>query len=188
MRIVSAPLLFLATSSLAPMAFAQSTNTVDIFLTKPVKDQLSVQISERFKAEAQKVGFSQQETAIVAKGFADQSLRQVPGGAWGGVVSSGGRLNFRNPQQAAYIEFVSNPATYTNFLERYATVQLDVRPIPPRDYKVVINGEPCEATERAVYRVLPGSVTVEVTRIGKPPCSWKGSVASGHEQLVKCSL
>ena len=97
-------------------------------------------------------------------------------------------VTFRNEDQGKLFRQLTGRASYVSFIERYATVRLDVTPIPPRDYKVVINGEDCPATERAVYRVVPGAVAVEVTRIGKPACNWSGSIASGREQLVNCAL
>jgi hypothetical protein len=36
----------------------------------------------------------------------------------------------------------------TAFLQKFATVHLDVEPVPPRDYKVNINGEDCDATDQ----------------------------------------
>jgi hypothetical protein len=59
---------------------------------------------------------------------------------------------------------VFNSATFSAFVDKFATVHLTVKPVPPRDYQVVINGESCPATIRGLYRVSPGTTVVNVTR------------------------
>jgi hypothetical protein len=77
---------------------------------------------------------------------------------------------------------------YAGFFENYATIRLTVSPAAPRDYKVIINGEKCPITSKAVYLVPPGKVRVTVTRAGKPPCAWAGTVSRAKERAVGCRL
>jgi hypothetical protein len=71
-------------------------------------------------------------------------------------------------------------------LESFPTIHISVDPIPPRDFKVSINGEDCPATEAGLYKVPVGSAQVSVVRSGKTPCTWSGSMARGQTQLVSC--
>ena len=83
-------------------------------------------------------------------------------------------------------------ASFTGFsfflLQSYPTVHVVVDPVPPRDYKVSINGDDCPPTEKGVYKVPSGNVQVSVTRPNKTPCSWTGNLSDGREQLIQCSL
>src|SRR5262249_1648267 len=74
------------------------------------------------------------------------------------------------------------------YLQKFSTIKINVEPVPPRDYAVVINGENCPATEKGEYKVMPGESTVKVTRPPKPSCDWSGSIAEGATQLVACKL
>ncbi len=73
-------------------------------------------------------------------------------------------------------------------LEALPTVKIVVKPVPPRDFEVNINGKNYPATEKALYGVAPGTVAVTVTRKGRRPCVWNGTVVSGAEQEVSCRL
>lgn len=85
-------------------------------------------------------------------------------------------------------KWVASRDSIPSILTRYPTVILAVQPVPPRDYSVRINGEELPVSEKAVYCVAPGSVTVRIERKGKPPCDWKGSVSEGQNQLILCTL
>jgi len=85
-------------------------------------------------------------------------------------------LSFRSVQSA------------TAFFEKYSTIKLIVNPAPPRDYKVIVNGEECPATEAGTYKVMPGESVVNATRPSKPQCEWHGPIAPGAVQEVNCSL
>src|SRR5262245_34351879 len=72
------------------------------------------------------------------------------------------------------------------YIRTYPRVQLDIQPVPPRDYKVLINGEQCPATMESQYAIRSGKVSVVVTRDPKPPCRWEGMLTSGAVQVVTC--
>jgi hypothetical protein len=71
------------------------------------------------------------------------------------------------------------------YVQRFPKVQLDVRPVPPRDYTVLINDEPCPATEKSEYLVRSGRISLIVTRESKT-CRWSGQLAPGQVQIVPC--
>ena len=76
----------------------------------------------------------------------------------------------------------------TGLLERFSTIKLTVKPAPPRDYKVIVNGEECPATEAGIYKVMAGVSVINATRPDKPKCEWHGSIAPGGVQEVNCQL
>lgn len=73
-------------------------------------------------------------------------------------------------------------------LDQLPTIHVVVEPAPPRDYRIVINGEDCPPTEESQYAAPAGAINVSVQRAGKKPCTWSGKLASGQAQQVKCSL
>jgi hypothetical protein len=54
------------------------------------------------------------------------------------------------------------PETAWTWMARFRTIRLIVQPTPPRDYTILISGEDCLATERSLYKVPDGFVTVRV--------------------------
>jgi len=74
-----------------------------------------------------------------------------------------------------------------SFLQKFPTVRLTVRPVPPIDYTVTINGQDCPP-DVGLYKVHVGIVEVRVVRTGKPPCAWKGTLSEGQTQAVACHL
>ena len=73
------------------------------------------------------------------------------------------------------------------FLRKFPAVRVTVRPVPPIDYTVAINGQDCPP-DIGVYKVHVGVVEVRVVRPGKPPCTWKGTLPEGQTQAVACNL
>jgi len=74
------------------------------------------------------------------------------------------------------------------WIRKYPSIHLQVRPSPPEDYKISINGEDCPPTDGGLYKVLVGSATVRVERMGRPPCSWTGYLEEGRNYNVTCNL
>jgi hypothetical protein len=160
---------------------APAQTTLDgVYLTKPVHSALTAHIASAIMTSAPRVGFNEKDTMTLVTGALDGSLKIKDYAGQGPVVStvvaetSAGNVQFRNAVQLDAIQRVASLSSQSAFLENFATVKLDVKPVPPRDYKVVINGEDCEATERALYRVPAGDTAVLVNRTGKPNCSWSG--------------
>lgn len=79
-------------------------------------------------------------------------------------------------------------ASVGGFLDALANIRVKVRPAPPRDYVVTINGRPYPASERSIYAIPPGVVQVSVTRKGKPPCHWAGAVTAESDKILDCRL
>jgi hypothetical protein len=72
------------------------------------------------------------------------------------------------------------------WLERYPTIRVIVRPTPPKDFLLTINGELCPATEKAMYRVPIGAVTIRVWRQGSAPCEKTYAASEGQVYDVHC--
>jgi hypothetical protein len=79
-------------------------------------------------------------------------------------------------------------AATEHFLQKYPMIRLIVNPAPPRDYSVSINHQDCKATEKGLYKVLPGLTRVRVERSGKAPCEWSGRLLQGDSQEILCNL
>jgi hypothetical protein len=179
----------LATAAMIFVSAAAGAQTLDpngAYLTKPARAQVGQFLAEQFSVSAMTLGFEAADAQLIAQGLRDQSLKLGILGA-GSVQTSQGTIRV-NDQQYSYIKNIASSATFRPIIERFASVRLMVNPVPPRDYKIVINGEECEPTERDLYRVLPGHVAVRVSRTGKPECNWTGSIAGGKEQVIACSL
>jgi hypothetical protein len=71
-------------------------------------------------------------------------------------------------------------------IRRFPIIILAVTPVPPRDYRVRINGSEYEATEASKYGVMPGSVEIAIVRSGRPQCAFKLNVQS--DLKLDCEL
>jgi hypothetical protein len=70
----------------------------------------------------------------------------------------------------------------------FPTIEIAVRPDPPRDFAVEINGETAPS-DASTYKVPGGSIVVRVTRSGRAPCSWRGWLAGPQEKkTINCEL
>jgi hypothetical protein len=163
-----------------------SQDKTGVFNTALVRFHMTLRAHDKFVRSAPSVGFKPNQIAIVAAGIKDQSLESLPGGQWGRVKTSYGEFAFQSAAQSKLVIAAADQDGL--FLQTFAIIRLEVKPVPPRDYRVNINGEDCPATERALYRVLPGSTNVSVLRKGKPTCNWVGDIQPGEELLVACSL
>jgi hypothetical protein len=164
------------------------------YLTVPVGDRYRRTLAEAFLKGAPRAGFNPSETKIFADSIIRGDLRVIPGGEWGFIVPDGrdpnGPIVPADPgsPKVSYLRSLVSVKMTIEFLEKYSTIKLIVKPAPPRDYHVVVNGEPCPATDAGVYKVLPGESIVNATRPDKPKCEWRGSIAPGAVQEVDCSL
>jgi hypothetical protein len=75
-------------------------------------------------------------------------------------------------------------------LQPFPSILLNVKPIPPTDYDVLINNDKCDFSpnEKNTYRVPVGHVTVVVKRPGVKECTWEGLLASGGQTTVECNF
>jgi hypothetical protein len=158
------------------------------YLTGPVADSYRQVAAAKFLDGAEHAGFSSRE----AKGFSDGMVKGdiifVPGGVWGNIVSkqAGVEISLEPGKKKAYL--LSFTDVQTAILEKYSTIRLLVKPAPPRDYKVIVNGEECPATEAGIYKVMPGESAVKVSRPSIKECEWHGPIGPGAVQEVDCSL
>jgi hypothetical protein len=168
-----------------------------VYLTQPVKKLLANEMANKISILGPQVGFSDSDTTIIASGIRNGDLRiesnKVAGPASPDTISfyamtSKSRVRLENSEQLVAVANSVAFTSYAGFLQQFGTVRLVVQPVPPRDYKVIINGEVCPATKLSLYKVLPGAAAVEVNRIGKTSCSWVGQIPSGGEQVVECKF
>jgi hypothetical protein len=73
-----------------------------------------------------------------------------------------------------------------SMLEHYPVLHIVVTPIPPRDYRIYINGVRQLVTEQSEYVVRYGTIDVTVQRVGIPACTWSKEVEDDEE--IDCVL
>lgn len=166
-----------------------------VVLTKPVRRRIARLQADQFSKDAAAKGFRADEISAISEAINKSTLKSTVGGFAGvpgffvpDASATEPVIAIRRPDQVRYLADLFSTKTTALFVEKFATVRLDVKPVPPRDYRVTINEEDCPPTEKGLYRVLPGSVGVNVTRTGKTPCAWNGKIDEGEEQLVSCNL
>jgi hypothetical protein len=74
------------------------------------------------------------------------------------------------------------------WLQHFPTIRVIVQPTPPKDFLLTINGEQCPATEKAIYRVPAGAVTIRVWREGGAPCEKTYNTVQGQVYEVQCAF
>ena len=74
------------------------------------------------------------------------------------------------------------------WLQKFPTIRVIVQPTPPKEFLLTINGEACPATEKAMYRVPAGTVTVRVWRQGSPVCEKTHNTSPGSTYDVACTF
>jgi hypothetical protein len=156
-----------------------------------VREKLGQARASEFAKAASSAGFTSRETRLVAGGLrdADITVADLSAPAWRQTFKTPhGSLTVSTIEQAGLIRRAMGYVPYETFFGEFAVIRIAVRPRGLRDYNVVINGEACPTTPKATYLVPPGKATVAVTRPGKPPCAWAGSVAGGKKQTVRCRL
>jgi hypothetical protein len=76
----------------------------------------------------------------------------------------------------------------TPALESLPVIKVIVIPDPPRDYRVTINSQETEQSEKGLYVVPPGSWTVRIERRPRPVCERTGFITAGQNQTVNCKI
>jgi len=190
--------LFATTLVIPAPVSAQTTQTAAEFgpdgayLTAPVREAVAKARADEFLKTADTLQFSPRETKLVTEGLRTRTLKAPSNyefaGLHGGTFETPeGRVD-ANAEQRQSIQKTMLFVPKATFFQKYAVIHVGVIPAPPRDYKVVINGEECPATDVSTYKVLPGKATVAVSRSGKTPCTWTGSVSSAKQEEVQCKL
>jgi len=191
MQLVWAGALLLCLCAAASAQSAKDFTPAGAFITAPVAKELGQARAAEFIKAASTAGFTSRETRLIARGLREATIAVVDESA------SAWRQTFKTPhgsvtvstiEQGGLIQRAMGYLPYPTFFDGYATIRLIVIPAASRDTKVTINGEKCPTTDKATYLVPPGKVSVSVTRAGKPPCAWSGTVAGAKEQTVECRL
>lgn len=77
-------------------------------------------------------------------------------------------------------------APIVSVLKTYPVISLVVKPVPPKDYIVQINGKPYPATDQSQYAVARGHVEVKVERPGAKLCEWDKDIEKN--EIVTCDF
>jgi hypothetical protein len=165
-----------------------------VYLTPPAERSFRGRIANDFSAGAVQAGFPRDQASAFANAVAFGKVYSVGGGRAGYYVANSPSLDAaaKIPGDAAplvrYLFSFTNREKLSVYLQKFSTIKINVDPVPPRDYSVVINDDMCPATEKGEYKVLPGKSTVKVTRLPKPSCDWSGTIQEGGTQLVACKF
>lgn len=173
----------------------QWTAQTGIVITAPARKELVQTLAQQLREKAPQHGFSDAEakklsrSLTIAEALAVHPDRIIgtshQADTWAGITS----VPLKNPEQWSFVSRLMSLETLWPYLKRYPLIKVVVDPMPPRDYKVEINGKFYPATEQSLYGVPDGSVSVRVLRENKPPCIWNGIVEDGEDQtLVSCHL
>ena len=169
--------------------FEPALRQLGVYATAPVKENVRRAAAADFTKGAMQAGFVESEIKSFSTGMITGEIRVSPGGKNGTVTTGDARLRIGDePAKGDYLLSFRSVQTVGAYLERFSTIKIVVKPAPPRDYSVVINDEPCPTTEEGIYKVLPGSSKVNVSRAKKPKCDWQGLIGAGAVQLVECKL
>ena len=168
--------------------FGPALNQLGIYLTGPVADSYRRAAAAKFSDGAVKAGFNSVETKSFSASMVSGEIRFGPQGSSDWIYSRDAALPPGEKAKAGYLLSFASVESATTFLVKYSTIKLLVKPAPPRDYKVIVNGEECPATEAGIYKVMPGESAVKVSRPSKPECEWRGSIGPAGVQEIDCSL
>jgi hypothetical protein len=193
--------LGLITFTTAASAQAQDTNVLErelqksgVYMTAAATNQFRQLVAADFVQGAEKAGFTRDQSFKFANSIVIGNIRAVPGGSAGFYVADDGRSNGPASIPANATSLVNYLLSFASaekvgvYLQKFSTIKIEVQPAPPRDYKIVINGEACPATEKSEYKVMPGESSVNVSRPAIPTCEWKGPIAAGQTQVIPCKL
>ena len=170
-------------------AMGSWTQQTGIYISGPAQRLLAQQLALEFSRNAQAAGFGSADAgSLTGLMGSTLHLNLVPDGKWGGIATPNGVVSFSSIDQRQLVSRIYSVQNINLYLEQFAVVQLNVQPVPPRDYSVFINGEPCPTTERALYKVPPGASTVSITRPPAPVCIWQGQIASRQTVVVPCNF
>lgn len=165
-----------------------------VYMTATANRQFRQLVAADFALGAEKAGFTPDQSSKFTNSIAIGNIRVVSGGVAGFYVADDGRATgpASIPGEAtplvSYLLSFASAEKVGVYLQKFSTIKIEVQPAPPRDYKIVINGEACQATEKSEYKVMPGESSVNVSRPAMPACAWKGPIAAGQTQVVPCKL
>lgn len=176
------------------------TAITGIVVTESAKAQIAEGVAHRFSSAADAAGFTTSETEqlshkitgnkpLIAMTTPEYGKVGVSyGKIFGDFDSNSASIEFRNSQQEALVWQTFDPRHILEVLNKLPTIFVVVTPVPPRDYRISINGQDVQVTDKSEYGVPRGKVKVSVIRSGKPPCTWAGTLRGSQNETVNCSF
>lgn len=114
-------------------------------------------------------------------------IAATPGGKTGFWTNGELRLPVEGAE-LKWAEAAFSPAAVSRIISHRPRVKIIVKPVPPLNYVVWINGEVAPSTEQSEYVVDEGETIVLVTRKGKADCQWRGPLAVGDVKQMDCKM
>ena len=159
------------------------------FLTSQARKRINDELVREIASNPELSREGKELTTILLRQVGQVEVRAVPGE--GAVIISPMAIYAPvriRPAAERFFASLFSPQGLAPRINVLPLIEISVRPAPPRDYTIMINGERCPPTERSAYRVEPGPVTVKVERQGKPTCDWRGSLLAGEKHSMDCPL
>jgi hypothetical protein len=178
----------IAQESRSPTADLEAAaRQLGVYVTEPVKQDYNRRLAVEFANVASQAGFDQSEIEAISNGLTQGNVKVASGGKSGRIIV-GSAVFEKGPKKTSLVLSLLSTNKALASLERYSSIKLTVRPAPPRDYKVIVNGTQCPATDQGLYKVMPGESAINVSRPRKAQCEWHGLIAAGAVREVDCNL
>lgn len=164
-------------------------NTTGIIVTPQARDVVWKAISVGIESQAKDAGLDAGKAQALAALMADAGyVAVVPGGEYGFWSNGTSKFAVGSLNEFESFVAVSKYSNVVNIIYKRPRIKIRVKPIPPRDYKITIDGHPVDSTELSEYVVNEGTVSVVVTRKDRKDCLWEGELALGEVKDVSCRL
>lgn len=203
-----------AITLIAYSAVAQTTATYDlnkvvdswtaitgIVVTESAKKQVAEGLARQFSDNGEAAGFTKTEVEVLSKKITSHEPLMVIGSLMrdnikttefgkilGDFDAKSGTIDFRSPRQETLVWQTFDARRILEVLNKLPTLNIIVKPVPPRDYKISINDQEVQVTEKSEYGVPSGKIKVSVSRAGKAPCNWAGTLHGTQTQTITCSF
>ncbi|MER9524857.1 hypothetical protein NKI96_14905 [Mesorhizobium sp. M0292] len=168
---------------------AEWVSSTGIVVTPQAKGVVWKAISVGIESQAKNAGLDTERAQAIAALMANAGyVTVVPGGDYG--FWSNGTNKFAISSLNEFEVFVS-ASKYTNvtdILYKRPRIRIIVKPTPPRDYIITIDGQLVDSTELSEYVVNEGTVSVTITRKDRKDCLWEGEMAVGEVKDISCRL
>ncbi|MDX0060412.1 hypothetical protein GOC19_29105 [Sinorhizobium meliloti] len=156
-------------------------NSNGAVLSKSAAEQVVANVADSLQTDLKALGIE----PVIASAFGDE-LRN------GGIVRFDDTEIASGPVRVGIKGLASIRAVNVNYIEtqlvRLPRIALSVRPNPPEDFTIEVNGELAPVTKELEYAVDVGAATVRVKRIAKPDCVWSGQLQIGERRRVECQM
>ncbi|RWC92303.1 MAG: hypothetical protein EOS72_01935 [Mesorhizobium sp.] len=159
-----------------------------IVVTTASRKTLLLLIAQQLPESGMEAGISPDKAKQLYDMMLDTGYITVTPGGETGFWTNG---DLRLPVEGAELKWAEaafSPAAVSRIVSHRPRVKIIVKPVPPLNYVVRINGEVAPSTEQSEYVVDEGETIVLVTRKGKADCEWQGPLAVGDVQQVSCKM